>query len=79
MLPVADGAWEGEVRLPSHGEALLHIDMPFGVPPLEDDSTRLHINGELYFVDHTGFLGMRSMDLTSTSFQAEIDATRSER
>jgi hypothetical protein len=73
-LPVADGAWSGELDLPARGEARLALLIPFTVEPIETGSTLLHLNGLLHMRDHTGFLGLSSMDLTQTSFQLDIEA-----
>lgn len=76
-FPVARGAWSGSVELPSHGTATLALRTPFDAPLLEPDSDLLHLNGELFFTDRTGYLGIAAMDLTRTSFSADIRAARS--
>jgi hypothetical protein len=73
-LPVAEGTWSGRLDLPATGEARLALIIPFDVEPIEPDSTVLHLNGLLHMQDHTGFLGMSSMDLTQTPFQLDIEA-----
>lgn len=75
-FPVANGAWSGSLDLPAKGTATLTLDVPFDTPPLEADSTLLHVNGELSFVDRTGFLGIGAMDLTKTSFRGTVTAVR---
>jgi hypothetical protein len=73
-LPVAQGAWSGALDLPASGDANLALLIPFTIEPIEADSTLLHLNGLLHMKDHTGFLGMSSMDLTRTPFQLDIEA-----
>ncbi len=73
-FPVGNGSWNGSLDLPAKGQAMLHIDTPFQGALLEPDSRLLHLHGELFFTDRTGFLGLKKMDLTSTSFQGEIEA-----
>lgn len=75
-FPVASGTWTGEADLPARGKASLSLETRFGATPIEPESNLLHLSGELYFVDKTGYLGLRMMDLTRTSFQAEVNATR---
>jgi hypothetical protein len=75
-LPLASDTWQGTLNLPARDEASLPLLIPFEVAPLDPDATALHLNGELRFRDRTGFLGIRSLDLTSTVFHAEVDATR---
>ena len=75
-FPVANGAWSGSLDLPAKGSATLTFDVPFDTPPLEADSTLLHVNGELSFVDRTGFLGIGAMDLTKTSLRGTVTAVR---
>lgn len=78
-FPLSSDTWTGPVDLPAQGEAQLPLSITFDSEPFEDDSLLLHLNGQLRFKDHTGFLGMSSMDLTGTSFQIDIQAERSER
>ena len=73
-FPVAKGSWSGDVELKKRDHATLSLDVPFDTPPLEPDSRLLHLSGELFFVDKTGFLGLSSMDLTRTSFRANVEA-----
>lgn len=75
MFPVASGEWVGEVDLPAGGHATLSFLAPFETSPPEAGSRLLHLNGELFFRDRTGFLGLRFMDLTHTAFQDDIEAT----
>ena len=75
-FPVANGSWSGSLELPAKGAATLAVDVPFDTPPLEADSTLLHVSGELSFVDRTGFLGIGAMDLTRTSFSGTSHAAR---
>lgn len=77
-FPLAAGTWAGALELPAKGEAGLGLTIQFDDEPIEDDSTLLHLNGQLEFKDHTGFWGISSMDLTETSFQLEIEANRGE-
>jgi hypothetical protein len=76
LFPVAQGTWSGSLDLPGHGQARLSLPITFDTPPIEADSSLLHLSGELTFTDQTGFLGMRSMDLTRTSFHADTKAER---
>lgn len=76
-FPVASGSWSGALDLPANGRAMLELETRFDAPPIEPESTLLHLNGELSFTDRTGFLGLSAMDLTRTPFHAEIIATRS--
>ena len=73
-FPVADGRWSGDLPLPAGRSARLDLRIPLAVEPLEPDSRRLHLNGTLHLEDRTGFLGLRSMDLTRTPFQVEAEA-----
>lgn len=75
-FPVANGAWSGSLELPAHGDATLELRTTFDVPPIEPESTLLHLSGELSFTDQTGYLGLSDMDLTRTPFHAEIQAKR---
>jgi hypothetical protein len=43
---------------------------------MEADSRLLQLGGELFFDDRTGYLGLKAMDLTKTSFRTSIQATR---
>ena len=70
-LPVANGAWDGALDLPAGGAAQLELHVPFDVPPIEADSTVVHLNGTLHLTDHTGFLGWAAMDLTQSPFQLD--------
>lgn len=78
-FPLASGAWAGAVELRAGGEAELPLTIEFDSDPIEEDSDLLHLGGTLGFTDHTGFLGMSSMDLTSTTFLLETRARRAER
>lgn len=78
-FPVADGQWTGEVSLPAGGHAMLTLDIPFDQPLLEPDSTLLHLSGVLGHKDHTGFLGLRSMDLGETAFKLDAEAKEDSR
>jgi hypothetical protein len=75
MFPVANGEWVGEVDLPAGGHTTLSFNAPFETAPPEAGSRLLHLNGELFFRDRTGFLGLRFMDLTHTAFQDDVEAT----
>lgn len=77
-FPVAHGSWSGACDLPAKGRATLVLDTPFDAPPIEPESLLLHLSGELFFVDRTGYLGLSAMDLTKTSFRAEVEAKRTE-
>lgn len=72
-FPVADGRWSGDLSLPAGGSVRLDLRIPLAVEPLEPDSRRLRLNGTLHLEDRTGFLGLRSMDLTRTPFQVETE------
>lgn len=74
-FPVATGEWTGDVSLPAHGDATIPLVARFDVPPIEPGSRLLHVSGELFLIDRTGFLGLSAMDLTRTSFRAEVQAT----
>jgi hypothetical protein len=76
-FPAAKGSWSGKVDLPAKGHAMLTLDTRFEEPPMEPDSHLLHLTGELFFVDRTGYLGISTMDLTRTSFHADVEANRS--
>lgn len=78
-LPLASDTWQGTLNLPAREEAVLPLLITFEVAPLDPDFTALHLNGELRFRDRTGFLGIRSLDLTSTVFHTEVDAVRAPR
>ena len=75
-FPVARGDWTGRLDLPAGGRAELPLVIPFEQPPIEEGSGRIHLTGELHHVDRTGFLGMRSMDLATTSFRLDAEAKR---
>jgi len=77
-FPLAQNNWTGELELPAQGEAELPLHITFDTEPIEEDSTLLHLAGQLSLRDHTGFLGMNSMDLTETSFQADTEAERAD-
>jgi hypothetical protein len=77
-FPLASNTWNGKLELPAKGEAELPLSIVFEDEPIEDDSNLLHLNGQLEFKDHTGFFGLSSMNLTETSFQIEVEATREE-
>ena len=76
-FPVATGSWKGELPLPARGHATLVLETPFDTAPIEPESQLLHLNGELLFVDQTGYMGLKSMDLTKTPFHDTVDAARS--
>lgn len=78
-FPLSSGIWNGNLDLPAQGQAKLRLSITFDSEPLETGSLLLHLNGELHFIDHTGFLGMSSMDLTKTYFQLDVQAERGER
>ncbi|MFM7261929.1 MAG: hypothetical protein ACKO3W_15165, partial [bacterium] len=73
-LPVAEGSWKGALALDAGRTSRLPLRIVFDVEPLEPDSRKLYLNGTLHFKDRTGFLGLRFMDLTTTSFQIETEA-----
>lgn len=75
-FPVTGGSWEGSVFLAAGADAQLPLRVEFQVPLLEPDSNLLHIAGEISHTDKTGFFGIRSLDLGSTSFVVETEATR---
>lgn len=76
-FPVAQGSWSGMLDLPKKGRTHLTLETPFDTPPIESDSQLLHLNGELILADRTGYLGLKAMDLTRTSFRADVTSTRS--
>lgn len=75
-FPVANGSWKGALDLPARGHATLLLTTPFDTPPMEADSRLLQLGGELFFDDRTGYLGLKAMDLTKTSFRTSIQSTR---
>ena len=75
-FPVAGGSWEGHVILAAGGDARLPLRVAFQEPLLEPDSNLLHISGEISHTDKTGFLWIRSLDLGSTAFVVETEASR---
>lgn len=75
-FPLGSGRWSGELDLPAKGENELPLNIVFDTEPIEEDSSVLHMIGTLHFKDHTGFLGLKSMNLTQTSVQIEIQAER---
>lgn len=75
-LPLGWGDWTGELPAPHGGEATLPLVIGLQSQPLDETSTRVRLSGELQMTDHTGYLGIRSLELTSTAFQAEADAER---
>lgn len=74
-LPIAEGRWTGTIDLAPGGHANLALVVPFDQPPLEPDSRLLHFSGVLGHKDHTGFLGLRSMDLGETAFKLDVEAS----
>lgn len=75
-FPLANGSWTGDIDLPAGSIATLPLSITFDTEPIEPDSGLLHLSGQLHHRDRTGYLGLRSMDLTSTPFQIDVDATR---
>lgn len=73
-MPIATGQWTGAVDLAAGGRALLTLDVEFDQPPIEPDSTLLHLSGALGHKDHTGFLWLKSMDLGETAFKLDVRA-----
>lgn len=73
-LPVAEGVWSGGLELPAGKSSRLDLRMPFSIELLEPDSRRLYLNGTLRLEDRTGYLGLKFMDMTGTSFQIEFEA-----
>jgi len=73
-LPVAEGAWRDGLDLPAGKSSRVELRMPFSIELLEPESRRLHLNGTLHLEDRTGYLGLKFMDMTGTSFQIEFDA-----
>lgn len=73
--PLASGVWTDAVELPAGGSTGVDLVIAFEMAPIEEDSTLLHLNGQLLHKDHTGFLGLDSMDLGQTAFQLEIEAS----
>ncbi len=78
LYPLVSSVWTGSLDLPAKGENRLPLFIEFDDEPIELDSSLLHLNGMMEFKDHTGFLGLSSMDLTGTSFQLEVEASRSD-
>jgi hypothetical protein len=74
-FPVAQGTWEGELFLPAGGHVDLPMHIVFDTELMEPESRALHLNGGLSTHDRTGFLGLASMDLGTTSFQLDTVAT----
>lgn len=75
-FPVASGSWTGDIALPAHGHGTLMLSTRFDTPPIEPDSQLLHLSGEFSFVDKTGYLGLKSMDLTKSPFRLNVDSQR---
>ena len=75
-FPLASGSWTGELDLPGGASAPLPLSIAFDAEPIEPESGLLHLAGQLHHTDHTGYLGLRSMDLTSTPFQIDFTARR---
>ena len=78
-LPLAHEAWRGALELPAGGSNEVTLSIPFETSPIEEDSTLLQLNGLLIHTDHTGFLGLRSMNLGESVFRVEVEATRRSR
>jgi hypothetical protein len=75
-FPVTGGSWDGRVLLAAGADAQIPLSAEFLEPLLEPDSNLLHIAGEISHTDKTGFFGIRSLDLGSTAFVIETEATR---
>ncbi len=73
-FPVAQTEWKGEVPLPAKGSAVVSFRTPLDTPSPEPGSRLFHLNGELILLDRTGYLGLKSMDLTRTTFQGDVQA-----
>jgi hypothetical protein len=73
-LPVAAGTWKGSVDLKPGLRCTVPLTVTFDAEPMEPDSGALHLNGTLHLRDRTGFMGLKSMDLGATPFQASATA-----
>ncbi|MFM2165177.1 MAG: hypothetical protein RL325_1614 [Planctomycetota bacterium] len=73
-LPVAEGVWSGGLELPAGKSSRLDLRMPFSIELLEPESRKLYLNGTLRLEDRTGYLGLKFMDMTGSSFQVEFEA-----
>lgn len=73
-LPVADGRWSGSLDLQPGARRTLPLAVTFEHEPIEPESGAIHMNGSLRLRDRTGFLGLKSMDLGTTPFQASATA-----
>lgn len=77
-FPVGTAHQDGPFDLSAGSEAVIPLVIVFDTALIENDSSLLHMNGALRFKDRTGFLGLASMDLTTTAFQLDFHATREE-
>ncbi len=75
-LPLGSGDWSGELPVLHGGDATLPLVIGLQSQPLDETSARVRLSGDLRLTDHTGYLGIRSLEFTSTAFQTEADAER---
>jgi len=75
-FPLATIDEQHAVDLPAHTSGRVHLAVRLDPTSPEADSTLFHLNGEALFDDHTGYLGVKSLDLTHTNFQIETSARR---
>jgi|LauGreDrversion4_2_1035121.scaffolds.fasta_scaffold14479_5 hypothetical protein len=73
-LPVADGTWNGSLDLKPGTRCTLPLSVTFETDPIEPDSGALLLTGTMQLRDRTGFLGLKSMNLGATPFQASAIA-----
>ncbi len=73
-LPLADGTWNGSLELKPGTRCTLPLSVTFKSDPMEPDSGALLLAGTMKLRDRTGFLGLKSMDLGATPFQASAIA-----
>jgi hypothetical protein len=74
-FPIAEGVWEEGVELPASTQTSVRLRIPLLAAPLEADSRVLHLSGALRLIDRTGFLGIRSMNMSDSPFQLRFEAS----
>lgn len=72
-LPLAGGEWAGELAIHRGAGVTLALLIGMQSQPLDGDFSRVRLSGDLRLQDHTGFFGIRSLELTSSAFQVEAD------
>ncbi len=74
-FPIAEGVWEEGVELPASKQASVRLRVPLLIAPLDPESRVLFLHGVLRLVDRTGFLGLRSMDMSESPFEIRFEAS----